>query len=225
MKSDNLLRLKHGLPWYAMLRWGVNVSLAACIGLSLWALSANFRAKPAATQGPAMTATAQPHSDMNHAAASRLFGVPAPQAPAQQASVEASDITLVGLMAADTPGNSLAIVEMRGEEKVLAVGGTLPDGETLESITPEGVLLRGSRGERELTLPLRGAPADAVFATLPISMTGESGAEMAVATPPVSTAPVVPMAQQLVSLRQEALRALAERVRDASRDGQRSPPR
>lgn len=122
---------------------------------------------------------------------------------------------LVGIIAADDPSDSLAIIEIGGDEKTVAVGSALPDGEVLRSVTSTGITLASGQGQRDLALAQQQAPMDAVFATLPVQIAAGDGSSPQPAEPPLKPAPVLPMAQQMASLRRAALQVLADRARHA----------
>lgn len=205
------------------MRWTVHAVLLMGIGLSLWLLIGVFRTKP--VEIPTVTAIMTPplHRPNDFAAAGRLFGSPTPTATTLPLS-ETSDIKLVGVTAADPLENSFAIIDVQGEEKVVSLGTALPDGEILKAVTPEGITLEYAGEERSLALHIQQAPADAVFATLPVDVAGTDDLQTKPDTPLAKPAPAVPTAVQLSQLRQVALRVLADRARNAPATAEHGSP-
>lgn len=147
-------------------------------------------------------------------AAGQLFGKAVPQPGAQPAFVS-DDIKLVGVIASDDPGSSLAIFDIDGKEIIVTAGGQLPDGEMLKSVSPISVILVQAGEERMLQWELKEAPTNATFQTLPVGQEDLIAAGEAAPLPIAKPLPRSSDADQLSALRQAALETLAKRAHAA----------
>lgn len=207
------------------MRWGIYALLITGLTLLSWDLVLTLRSKPLmdVQTAPARQVIARNQVDL--IPAGWLFGVSATKlSTAPLSATAATDAKLVGIIAADDPSDSLAIIETGEDEKIFAVGSALPDGEVLKSVTSTGITLASGQGQRDLALAQQQAPMDAVFATLPVQITTGDGSAPQPAGPPPKPAPVIPMAQQMTALRQAALQVLAERARHAPASPSHTPP-
>lgn len=198
----------------SMVRWGVHLLLFAALGFLSWGLAVTMRTKPLNMPSIEAAPRVFVNKPTDFHSAGRLFGdsTPTQSFTALPAAV-ATDVKLVGVIAADNPSDSLAIIEVNGAEKTLSIGSPLPDGEMLKAVTPQGATLANGQEERDLALAQQQAPMDAVFATLPVQTTAADGAAPQPVAPLPKPAPVVPVAQQMTALRQAALQVLLDRSR------------
>lgn len=210
----------------SMLRWGIHAGLIVAVALASWHLSVTLRAKPLTSLSSDTAPYTVAPRPVDIRSAARLFGAATPKLSiAPLLTAAATDVKLVGVVAADDPDDSLAIIEVNGEAKTYSIGASLPDGETLKAVTSQGVTLANRQAEQDLALAQQQAPTDAVFATLPVQVqaAGNDGTSPHPILP-IKPAPRISMAQQMTALRQAALQVLMERSRHAPpASGQASP--
>src|SRR5690348_11434152 len=217
-------RLRSGRAdiWLRIGQRTLRVALGLGVGMSLWSLGRSLHPAPATVQVPIVPVATQARA-LDLATTGRMFGTPLPQAAV--AAVAASDaMKLVGIIVSDDPGSSIALFDANGVETSVTVGGTLPDGETLKSVSPLSVILARGSEERMLEWEMREAPTDAAFGILPV---GEGELIAAASPAPIAAkaAPPTPAAVQLMELRQAAIQVLSKRASEhPSPSGSRTPP-
>lgn len=113
-------------------------------------------------------ATAAPES-MEPVAAMHLFGTAEVQAEAiAAAAIDAPEtrlnLTLRGILAADEPSLSRAIISSGSDDKVYAVGAALPGGASVEAVLADRVLLRRAGRLETLRLPRESADGGISYA-------------------------------------------------------------
>jgi type II secretory pathway component PulC len=109
-------------------------------------------AAPVLARGRAEAAVADMH----------IFGA-APNQTVQASSVMKSDISVIGILAADAEKDSVALLSVDGSAKNYVVGQTLDDGETVAHIEPDAVVLEKGTESRRLELDIKFADSNAVF--------------------------------------------------------------
>lgn len=193
-------------PW----RRVIESLLVLALGLNLWSLAQGLRpakAEVSPIPGPISTKL----QSTNFQRAMGIFGTFVP--PTSAAPVASSgDIKLLGVVVAEDPKASLAILEFGGKDLTLPVGAALPDGEILKSVGPSSVMLNQGGQERTLAWEMQYAPANASFDTLSYDQVESGAPNQTVSRAVVEADPPLPAADQLIVLRQAALQVIAKRV-------------
>jgi len=198
---------------FDIFRTGVCTGLLALAIFLVWQLATmgkgSYTVGNVASQQP-------PHRPIDYRVAGRVFG-DAPSSALTTAAVMDTAIELVGILVADDPKESIALLRCSGTELALPVDGTLPDGEKVERIDPTSVTLARAGQERRIDWDMRGAPMDATFTILPVGRDGQADDTNSTAAnlPGIRVAPAKysPVASRLAELRNQALRAMAEQAK------------
>lgn len=190
-------------------------ALVVLLGLIVWRLVAEvWPAPPTPAHVETLAVAARPSAKSNvetliHA---HLFGVvAAPSAPV----AAPPDWQVLGIVAGTSPDESRVDIRLDGTEHLWKTGDTLPNGARITAINANSVTLQQDNKLMLVPFELRAAPLDAVFKTLPVVRSGNSGeiALAAPATPRPNTSAPPPMQKQLATLRAAALRIWAARTR------------
>lgn len=115
------------------------------------------------------TGTSAAPESMEPVAAMHLFGTAEVQADAiAAAAIDAPEtrlnLKLRGILAADEPSLSRAIISNGSDDKVYAVGASLPGGATVEAVLADRVLLRRAGRLETLRLPRESADGGISYA-------------------------------------------------------------
>lgn len=143
------------IPWIGRLATLLMLALLAWVGATVfWTLSASVSALDTP---PPVVAESDPQRAMQAVVNRHLFGI-APAANAPGASANVSNIRLIGVIAAQSPGKpAYAILSVEGKpSQVVREGAEVAQGILLQRVKPREVeLLRGGQSQL-LTLPERG---------------------------------------------------------------------
>lgn len=135
-----------------------------------WALVETVSSEPALPAAQTLNAgsTAAPES-MDAVVAMHLFGTA--EVTTQTLAAAAIDapetrlnLKLRGILAADEPSLSRAIISSGSDDKVYAVGASLPGGATVEAVLADRVLLRRAGRLETLRLPRESADGGISYA-------------------------------------------------------------
>lgn len=152
-ESPRLKELYRRLPRLALL--AAVLLLAAELARLTWLLAPvpeTAGAPPAATAPETAPAAAEEGPDIAGLVSMHLFGEAGKREPRQEEAIDAPEtqlnLTLLGVVASQTPEESRAIIKGGGEENAYRVGDQLPGGATLHAVYADRVIL-DRRGQLE----------------------------------------------------------------------------
>ena len=159
------------------LRAGVYLCLAVLLVILVWRLVVTLRIpraeaiqrQTAQTIGVARTPQ---RVNVEEVADQHLFGM-APVAISSAPIVAAAAIQVIGIITADDPKQSWAILDLGGEQHLYQAGTMLPDGEKLLAVQPDRVVLVGHGDPYSVMWDMHPADANAAFPILNLSASGD----------------------------------------------------
>lgn len=114
---------------------------------------------------------------LNQLIALHLFGIPNAPQQTDASTIDAPEtrlnLVLRGVIAAELAELSRAIIASGNEEKLYAVGASVPGGASIHAILPEKVILRRAGQLETLTLPSESDESPGITYTVPAQNTSE----------------------------------------------------
>lgn len=158
------------------LRAGVYLCLAFLLVILVWRLVVTLRIpraeaierQTAQTIGVARTPQ---RVNVEEVADQHLFGM-APVAVSSVPIVAAAAIQVIGIIRADDPKQSWAILDLGGEQHLYQAGTMLPDGEKLLAVEQDRVVLVDHGAPYSVMWDMHPADANAAFPILNLSASG-----------------------------------------------------
>ena len=153
-----------------------SVILAVVLGLMGWkflnVVRAPHDARPPPDRPAAMT---QPHVPKTTVADAHIFGTPTMNVVMPVKTSLPSTWHVIGIIAASSPKDSAADIEIDGNEHFWHIGDRLPDGSTLVAIGDNSVTTSGVGPGALLPFELRPISHDDHFDTLPLDTQSDIG--------------------------------------------------
>lgn len=159
------------------LRAAVYLCLAVLLVILVWRLALTLRApKAVAIEGQTAqtigVARIPQRVNVEEVADQHLFGM-APVAVSSAPIMAAAGIRVIGIITAEDPKQSWAILDMGGDQHMYQAGTLLPDGEKLLAVQPDRVVLVGHGDPYSVMWDMHPADANAAFPILNLSTSGD----------------------------------------------------